>query len=92
MARARHDLLPVEDLPSVAHSVSGQDWLWTCSGEPPLEELLNDPLMRLLWQADGLEPREARVAVRRLQVLIRRTLALPVARRMPRRRQRRLAA
>jgi hypothetical protein len=39
-------------------------------GEPRLDELLDDPMMRLLWRRDRLEPSLARAAVRALQALV----------------------
>jgi hypothetical protein len=41
------------------------------TGEPRLDELLDDPMMRLLWRSDRLEPPRARAAVRALQALVR---------------------
>ena len=41
--------------------------------EPALEELLEDPIMRLLWRADGLEPARARATLLGLQDLVKRT-------------------
>jgi hypothetical protein len=40
-------------------------------GEPPLSELLNDPITHLLWRADRLEPAEARAMLRAFQVKLR---------------------
>jgi hypothetical protein len=42
-------------------------------GEPSLAELLDDPIMALLWRADGLEPRTARATVMGLQKLVKCT-------------------
>jgi hypothetical protein len=39
-------------------------------GEPRLEDLLDDPMMGLLWRSDRLEPPLARAAVRALQTLV----------------------
>jgi hypothetical protein len=36
-----------------------------------LDELLDDPMMRLLWRRDRLEPSLARAAVLALQALVR---------------------
>ena len=40
--------------------------------EPGLDELLQDPIMMMLWRRDGLEPDRARMTVRDLQMLVRR--------------------
>lgn len=40
--------------------------------EPGLDELLQDPIMALLWRRDGIEPDRARMTVRDLQMLVRR--------------------
>ncbi|MFO1075617.1 MAG: hypothetical protein U1E17_23530 [Geminicoccaceae bacterium] len=39
--------------------------------EPLLAELLEDPIMRLLWARDRLEPERARAIVRALQAMLR---------------------
>ena len=46
---------------------------WVANGrrEPPLAELLEDPIMALLWASDGLDPAAARATVRSLQALVR---------------------
>ena len=46
---------------------------WVADGrrEPPLAELLEDPIMALLWASDGLDPAAARATVRSLQALVR---------------------
>jgi hypothetical protein len=46
-------------------------WQSREKGEPCLDELLDDPMMELLWRRDGLEPRRARDAVLALQALVR---------------------
>ena len=38
--------------------------------EPRLEELMEDPMMGLLWRRDGLEPRRARQTLRELQAMV----------------------
>lgn len=45
------------------------------SGEPRLDELFDDTIMRLLWRADGLEPVKARATLLGPQDLVRRTSA-----------------
>jgi hypothetical protein len=42
-----------------------------CRGEPRLDDLLDDPMMHLLWRSDGLEPHTARATIRALQALVR---------------------
>lgn len=41
------------------------------ASEPRLQELLDDPMMSLVWRRDGLEPSVARATVRSLQALVR---------------------
>ena len=54
---------------------SGGDVLdrWTAADrrEPRLEELMEDPMMDLLWRRDGLEPVRARETMRTLQQIVR---------------------
>jgi hypothetical protein len=38
--------------------------------EPPLEELLDDPMMALLWRRDRLQPEAARAEVQALRALV----------------------
>lgn len=40
--------------------------------EPRLEELLDDPIMALLWRGDRLEPGSARATVLALREVLRR--------------------
>jgi hypothetical protein len=40
--------------------------------EPGLDELLQDPIMTLLWRRDRLAPDRARTVLRDLQMLVRR--------------------
>jgi hypothetical protein len=46
---------------------------WAAGGglEPSLAELLEDPIMVLLWASDGLDPAAARATMRSLQALVR---------------------
>lgn len=53
------------------HGPAERDWTRRCQGEPGLDELLNDPIMRLLWRRDRLDPYAARRQVRSLQQLVR---------------------
>lgn len=39
-------------------------------GEPRLEELMEDPMMGLIWRRDGLEPIRARQTLRELQAFV----------------------
>lgn len=41
-------------------------------GEPRLDELLDDPIMTLLWQGDRLEPHSARETVLSLREVVHR--------------------
>ena len=57
----------------------GRRGSWT-AGEPRLEDVLDDPIVALLWRRDRLEPTSARAAVRDLQALVRgRRRSLPAA-------------
>ena len=50
---------------------SGSDWDVGRKGEPRLEELMEDPMMGLIWRRDGLEPKRARQTLRELQAIVR---------------------
>ena len=47
------------------------DWSVSRQGEPRLEELMEDPMMGLIWRRDGLEPVHARQTLRELQAVVR---------------------
>jgi hypothetical protein len=47
------------------------DWSVGRQGEPRLEELMEDPMMGLIWRRDGLEPVHARQTLRELQAVVR---------------------
>jgi hypothetical protein len=47
------------------------DWTLGQNREPRLEELLEDPMMGLIWRRDGLEPIRARQTLRELQAIVR---------------------
>lgn len=47
------------------------DWSVGRKGEPRLEELMEDPMMGLIWRRDGLEPVHARQTLRELQAVVR---------------------
>ena len=55
------------------------EWAQRCEGEPALQELLDDPIMGLLWQRDRLEPRCARQRIGALRLLVRRTWQVAAA-------------
>jgi hypothetical protein len=52
-------------------SVVRDGWGSSRRGEPRLEELMEDPIMGLLWQRDGLEPSRARQTLCELRAIIR---------------------
>jgi hypothetical protein len=52
-------------------SVIRDGWNSTRRGEPRLEELMEDPIMGLLWQRDGLEPSRARQTLCELRAIVR---------------------
>jgi hypothetical protein len=54
------------------HAAADGVWGHDACGEPPLSELLDDPIMALLWRADDLEPATARATVRALQAKVRK--------------------
>lgn len=56
---------------AAARASSMPEWARRCSGEPRLEELLEDPIMRLIWRRDRLDPYVARARVRALQTALR---------------------
>jgi hypothetical protein len=56
--------------PTGTSTPGGGRWNSHADGEPCLDDLLNDPIMALLWQRDNLEPAVARDTVRALQVLV----------------------
>lgn len=51
---------------------AGHDPAEVIAGEPGLDELLDDPIMALLWQGDRLDPGTARATVMALRELLRR--------------------
>jgi len=58
--------------PEISEDVEG---IYAHAGaEPPLEEMLSDPVIQLIMRADQLEPAE----VRRLLEAARRSLVIPV--------------
>jgi hypothetical protein len=46
------------------------EWSLGDRREPRLEELMEDPMMGLIWRRDGLEPVRARQTVRELQAIV----------------------
>ncbi len=57
---------------SRAGSRSASSWPRAGQREPGLDELLDDPIMALLWRGDRLEPRSARATVLGLREVLRR--------------------
>jgi hypothetical protein len=62
-----------DDRPEHASTRDGGagDWCIDAAGEPRLEELMEDPMMGLIWRRDGLEPPRARQTVLELQAIVR---------------------
>ena len=56
--------------PSMAYAEDGP-WGGPCRGEPELDELLDDPIMTLLWRGDRLDPDHARATVMALRERVR---------------------
>lgn len=46
-------------------------WVGEPGREPVLEELLDDPIMTLLWKGEGLDPGSARATVLGLREVLR---------------------
>ena len=46
-------------------------WYGRHSGEPRLEELMEDPLMGLIWRRDGIDAARGRETLRKLQAIVR---------------------
>lgn len=55
---------------SLEHACAQGTWMAAGRREPLLAELLEDPIMRLLWARDRLEPERARAIVRALQAML----------------------
>ena len=55
------------------------DWNMSRNGEPRLEELMEDPMMGLIWRRDGLEPVRARETLRELQAIVQAGRCRPPA-------------
>ena len=70
---ARLELCRVDPDDLVGETAAPEAGSWALQGgrEPPLAELLEDPLMALLWRSDGLDPAAARATVHALQLRVR---------------------
>ncbi len=55
----------------VPSSAPDDRWLSEPGAEPSLDDLLDDPIMTLLWRADRLEPIAARAAMIGLRAIVR---------------------
>ena len=53
------------------HAAAEGAWRHKAEWEPALAELLDDPIMALLWRADRLDPEGVRAEVRAWQVSMR---------------------
>ena len=53
------------------HAAAAGAWRHEAGREPPLAELLDDPIMALLWRADRLDPDGVRAEVRAWQLSMR---------------------
>ena len=58
----------------VEHAPQQESWT-VGRREPPLTELLDDPMIRLIWARDRIEPERGRAIVRSLQATLRRRCA-----------------
>ena len=54
-----------------AEAITLGEWGAAQRGEPRLEELMEDPMMGLLWRRDGLEPTRVRETIRELRAIVR---------------------
>jgi hypothetical protein len=59
-----------ERRPQPSGIAASADWDMSRRGEPRLEELMEDPMMGLIWRRDGLEPVQARQTLRELQAIV----------------------
>ena len=57
--------------PAVIGGQAAGAWHPEAGREPALAELLNDPIMALLWRADRLDPRGVRAELRALRLSLR---------------------
>ena len=55
-----------------SHAAAEGAWHPEAGREPALAELLDDPIMALLWRADRLDPAEVRAELRALRLSLRR--------------------
>ena len=53
------------------HAAAAGAWRHEAGREPPLAELLDDPIMALLWRADRLDPAEVRAELCALRLSMR---------------------
>ena len=54
------------------HAAPAADgWHGRQSGEPRLEELIEDPLMGLIWRRDGIDAVRGRATLLELQAIVR---------------------
>lgn len=60
-----------DQVSQLSSSVVRDGWSSARRGEPRLEELMEDPIMGLLWRRDGLEPNRARQTLRELGAIVR---------------------
>ena len=56
-------------------AVAPEGWHGKHSGEPRLEELMEDPLMGLIWRRDGIDEVRGRETLRELQAIVRASRA-----------------
>lgn len=56
---------------TVARPTPEEAWVSDGRREPSLAELLDDPMLALLWASDGLDPAAARAMMRSLQAQVR---------------------
>ena len=59
-----------EHRPHTSGIAVSSEWSLGRKGEPRLEELMEDPMMSLIWRRDGLEPVRARETLRELQAIV----------------------
>jgi hypothetical protein len=71
MSPARLELCHVGLEHPAAHPAPEEAWVSDGRREPSLAELLEDPMLALLWASDGLDPAAARAMMGSLQAQVR---------------------
>ena len=70
MAEYRREIAPEGRWIAQGLAAGDGGWRTRTAGEPCLDELLDDPVMALLWRRDRIEPKAARATVLALRALV----------------------